>query len=310
MQPLEQWDPNEWEDFVYGLLQDRHGALDVQPVPARHQGDLGLDYFTLSGRAAYQCYAVQEPTEVAQRARKQKTKITQDLQKLARNSSNLQKLFGTTKIRTWVLVVPLHDSIQVNLHVAAKTESMRALALPYLAPDFEVQIQDLRSFSSASRQSRFLQRKSIEVPRAPASDEQIQQWSMTSNVLTEALAEKLMNRLDEEEVDQLEGLVDESIRWFLERENLFELLKNDAPQLYEQIRGIVERRLETLRLAGSSQDLSAQEILRQELAGLTEELKAEIPNFSTNSAHQIALGTLSDWLMRCPLKLPPHSHGT
>jgi hypothetical protein len=38
------WDPNEWEQHVYGLLQDRHGPLNVQKVP-------GWKTFAQSARA-------------------------------------------------------------------------------------------------------------------------------------------------------------------------------------------------------------------------------------------------------------------
>jgi hypothetical protein len=87
---LECWDPNEWEDHVFRLLQDRHGVLNVMKVPARHGGDHGIDYYCLADRATYQCYAVQEPCEVAQRADKQKAKITTDLSKFC------AKCFGMT----------------------------------------------------------------------------------------------------------------------------------------------------------------------------------------------------------------------
>ena len=79
---LDFWDPNDWELYVFGLLQDRHGPLNVMRVPARHRGDLGVDYYCLTEDVVYQCYAVQEPCEVADRADKQKAKITVDLRKL------------------------------------------------------------------------------------------------------------------------------------------------------------------------------------------------------------------------------------
>jgi hypothetical protein len=34
----------------------------------------------------------------------------------------------------------------------------------------------------------------------------------------------------------------------------------------------------------------------------------EVPNVSDANAHQLALGTLADWLMRCPLDFPPYHH--
>lgn len=134
------WDPNDWEHHVYGLLQDRHGPLNVHKVPARHKGDHGLDYYSLEDRVSYQCYAVQEPCDVADRADKQKAKITTDLKKFCTKKSELSDLFGSVQMTRWVLVVPLHDSSQLNAHATAKTAEVRALRLPYVASNFEVMI--------------------------------------------------------------------------------------------------------------------------------------------------------------------------
>jgi hypothetical protein len=41
---------------------------------------------------------------------------------------------------------------------------------------------------------------------------------------------------------------------------------------------------------------------------LIAELKQSIPNFSDGSAQQIALGTIAEWLLRCPLDFPPYGH--
>ena len=120
------WDPNDWELHVYGLLQDRHGPLNIHKVPARHRGDHGLDYYSLEDHVSYQCYAVQEPCAVADRADKQKAKITTDLKKFCTNKTELSKLFGPVQMSRWVLVVPVHDSSQLNAHATAKTAIVAA----------------------------------------------------------------------------------------------------------------------------------------------------------------------------------------
>ena len=42
---------------------------------------------------AYQCYAVDEPVDIATRAERQKRKITTDLAKLIANHADIMKLF-------------------------------------------------------------------------------------------------------------------------------------------------------------------------------------------------------------------------
>jgi hypothetical protein len=179
----EYWDPNEWELHVFGLLQDRHGALNVMKVPARHKGDRGIDYYCLKESVVYQCYAVLEPCEVADRASKQKAKIISDLHKFCTKTAELAALFGPAQIARWVLVVPLHDSAEVNLHLTAKTAEVKALGLPYVAPDFEALIQDLSCFDAESRQYRTMQRHAISLPEQPPTQREIDDWAQEWNPL-------------------------------------------------------------------------------------------------------------------------------
>jgi hypothetical protein len=302
------WDPNDWEHHVYGLLQDRHGPLNVHKVPARHKGDHGLDYYSLEDRVSYQCYAVQEPCEVADRADKQKAKITTDLKKFCTKKSELSSLFGSVQMTRWVLVVPLHDSSQLNAHVTAKTTEVKSLSLPYVASNFEVMIQDLESFDSASKAVRAILRCAMSLPVQPASTQQIEQWSEASERLVTSLKSKLGKRVGGDE-EKLSESVGEAIRWFLDRENTLETLRGTFPDLHEALMGVILRQGQRLRLYGPPAEGAAHQILRTELEGLMKALK-EVPNVTDAGAQQLALGTLADWLMRCPLDFPPYNHAS
>jgi hypothetical protein len=63
-----------------------------------------------------------------------------------------------------------------------------------------------------------------------------------------------------------------------------------------------------LSLYGNPENTTPHHILRSEVDSLIAELKQNIPNFSDGSAHQIALGTVAEWLLRCPLDFPPYGH--
>lgn len=153
LEPYDFWDPNDWEVHVYGLLQDRHGPLNIYKVPARHKGE----------------------------------------------KSELNALFGSVQMSRWVLVVPLHDSGQVNAHVTAKTAEVKALGLPYVALNFEVMIQDIESFDSKSRAVRAILRQSIPFPTQPASTQEIEQRSEASENLVITLRNKLGKRVGDDE---------------------------------------------------------------------------------------------------------------
>lgn len=300
------WEPDDWELHVYGLLQDRHGPLNIHKVPARHKGDHGIDYYSLEDQVSYQCYAVQEPCEVADRAEKQKTKITTDIKKFCTKKAELCNLFGSVQMARWVLLVPLHDSSQVNAHATAKTIEVKALGLSYIAPNFEVMIQDLESFDATSRALRAMLRHSISLAAQPASTQQIEQWSESSESLVNTLRTKLSKRVGADE-EKLGESIGEAIRWFLDRENALEALRATLPDLHEALMGVILRHGQRLSLYGPPADGAAHQILRTELEALMKALK-DIPNVADAAAHQLALGTVSDWLMRCPLDFPPYNH--
>jgi hypothetical protein len=81
-----------WHRTAQGLLVEAFPAAQLRQwnLPARHKGDHGIDYYCLRDGVAYQCYAVQEPREVVDRAEKQKAKITSDLGKLRTNAAEIQ----------------------------------------------------------------------------------------------------------------------------------------------------------------------------------------------------------------------------
>lgn len=301
------WDPNEWELHAYGLLQDRHGATNVMKVPARHKGDFGIDYYCVSGRVAYQCYAVQEPCEVDDRANKQKAKITKDLNKFS-SRTEVSSLFVGSKVERWILVVPIHDSAQVNLLLGAKTTQVRSLNLAYVAPDFEVLIHDLEGFDPASVGLRAYHRNQIILPPQPATTEQIDNWTRASNPLVASLTRKLVKRLDSTDPVRVNEAVHDMVSRFLEKENTLDALRRDVPHLHEALAAVISRHAAKLSFYGSPENATPHHILRTEFDSLTAELKQSIPNFSDASAQQIALGAIAEWLLRCPLDFPPYGH--
>jgi hypothetical protein len=140
------WNPDDWEIFALGLLQSRHGALNVHKIPAAHKGDFGIDYYCTAEAVAYQCYAVQEPIDISTRANRQKKKITTDTTKIVSNINEVSQLFMGLPVKHWILLTPTHDSKDVNLHCSKKTKEIRRLRCNHLDGHFEVGINDQKSF--------------------------------------------------------------------------------------------------------------------------------------------------------------------
>jgi hypothetical protein len=299
------WDPNEWECHVQRLLQDQYSFLDVDPIPAAHRGDFGIDYYCKRFGAVFQCYAVQEPVTTADRAAKQQGKINDDIKKFCSDTKALKKLLGPVKISDWVLVVPFHNSAQVVAHATTVTQQVVAKNLTYVAPNFKVAVRGLDSFSTASRQKFIQELNQVIIPIKEATEQDILDWRNTSAIeLLSNLTRKLQKRTMSP--SSLDSDVDLFIKMFLDKENAIDYLRNEAPQLHEIVTKAINQKLNRLRMEGLRTEGTANLVLREEIESLEAILTSKIHNLSSISSDAIVHGTVGEWLIRCPLDFPPY----
>ena len=296
---IEAWDGHEWEAHVLRLLQDQHGVENVQKVPAKHKGDCGLDYFCLQRRVVYQCYAVEEPVDVATRATKQKSKITTDVGKFCDPAKGAAQMFSGYGIKRWILVVPLHDSRDVVAHALKKTAEVIEKKLAYVDPEFQVLVHDRSDFDEESWKRRAQLRNRIR-PMIPAPTRQeLDAVSADNQNLTDNLRRKLQVRFDD--LGTLEDAIDDALRLSLESQNAIAALRSMAPEAYEEVTRLAAQRLRRLSLG--SRGTGNVDRLDAEIDALKSSILDAVPNLDPGTAETIAFGTVSEWLMRCPLRL-------
>jgi hypothetical protein len=292
------WNPDDWETLAFGLLQSRHGALNVHKIPAAHKGDFGIDYYCASEAVAYQCYAVQEPVDIATRADRQKKKITTDTGKIISNATEVAKLFLGLQIKYWILLVPVHDSKEVNLHCAKKTLEIRGRQCAHLDNQFEVGVNDQTSFAVKAVASGMsaLSKVTFNVPHP--TPEEMSQWQAGSPDLLANATHKLMKRTGQKGVQEA---VAEAAKFFLQGKSVLEALRSGSPDLHEKVIGAVANRSRRLAFTGPQGGPAPSSVLNTELENLIAAIKSAAANLSDDHVEQIALGTVSEWIMRCPL---------
>lgn len=295
------WNPDDWELFAQSLLHGRHGPLHVQKIPAAHKGDYGIDYYCTKDGVAYQCYAVEEPIDISVRAERQKKKITMDIGKLVKNHVEIGKLFHGVPIRHWVLMAPLHDSKDVNLHCAKKTKDLRNVGCPAFDPTVEVIIQDPSNFpnDAVALGMSALSKVTLSIPTPSPSE--LATWTAGSSDLLANATVKLKKRALP---DKLDDVVSETVRSFLQGNAVLDALRSGSPDLHEKVMSAVRSRARRLEFAGPQSDGSAGEILHAELDALIAAMQAAAPSLSAENAEQVAYGSICEWIMRCPLDFP------
>jgi len=273
----------------------------VHKIPAAHKGDYGIDYYCPKELVAYQCYAVEEPIDIATRADRQKKKITTDLAKIILNQAEISKLFLGSPIKHWVLIAPLHDSKDVNLHCAKKTGDLRAAKCATLDASFEVAIQDPSAFPSNAVAAGMsaLSKVTLSIPFLTQTE--LESWAAGSSDLLANVTRKLKKRATP---DQIEDVVADAIKSFLQGNALLDALRSGAPDLHEKVMSAIRSRARRLQFAGPQTNGSAGEILHTELDALIAAVQASAPSLSIENAEQIAYGSICEWIMRCPLDFP------
>lgn len=298
---IHQWNPDDWEGFAQSLLQGRHGILNLHKVPATHAGDLGIDYYCACDLVIYQCYAVEEPVDVATRAERQKIKITTDLKKLVDGAAEVAKLLLGKPLKKWVLLVPLHNSKDVNLHCAKKTTDLRETNLALLDPEFEVCVHDQGQFPGKALQDAMSALSSLSLSVDMPTQDELATWQAGSADLLANATVKLAKRVEKGKVGTA---VAQGVEAFLRGNALVDALRSNAPDLHEKVAVAIQYRARLLDFAGPQGGPLPGNILHAELENLTAAIKESVPSLSQSNAQEIALGTISEWIMRCPLDFP------
>lgn len=231
------WDPNEWEQYIMALLRRHYGPGDFVEVPAKHRGDFGLEGFSTKDGCAYQCYAAEEPVSTATLYEKQRDKTTRDLGKFINNHADLVKLFGATKIRRWILMVPRFESANLIQHLTAKSQEVLAASLPYAQDDFRACVETDASFEIEKAELYMVGIHKVAVPLPEVDDSALSEWQQGNSSQLETLGRKLATLLnvnpDSPEVHTLRRRM---VRHLLEGQNALQHLKLTYPQLYQDAR--------------------------------------------------------------------------
>ena len=256
------WNPDDWESFSLSLLQGRHGPLNIQKIPATHKGDFGIDFYCTAEAVIYQCYAVEEPVDISTRASRQKNKITTDLKKIVDGSEDISKLFLGIPVIKWVLLVPVHDSKDVNLHCSKKTGDLRALKLAHLDAKFEVCVHDQNSFPGPTWGVAMAALTNVSLNVGSPTTEELDLWQAGSPNLLANATKKLAKRTTGTE--DVQAAVRVGIEYFLKGNALVDALRTGAPDLHEKVIAAITSHARRLSFAGPQGGPAVSAILYKE----------------------------------------------
>lgn len=304
-------DGPSWQRYVNLLLASHFSQQghEYVAVPAKVQGDGGIEGFSTTGEA-FQAYCDEGSVNTADRARKQKSKITRDIAKLVDKDrlAHWKDLLQSLKLSKWHLVVPELEDKAVLIHARKKGEEARTKAVAHLTADFQATVVCADAFPHAV--SELLRQGTSYLPvgytRAGAADLSAFATAKTQQVAAlDAKLKKLPNMVG---VGALQAAREQILSRYLDAENLLARIRVTSPQLWEQI--VLQRQehaanLKTAQIFDvsppSERVSAARSRFRDVINSLT---RAQ----ASTAAETLATGAIGLWMLECPLDFPEPAH--
>ncbi|MBZ7921955.1 hypothetical protein LAC81_09185 [Ensifer adhaerens] len=291
------WDGTAWQRHAHILVQMRHGPPNVQRVPDKVQGDAGLEFFTLDG-CLYQCFAPEDPGNTSKTSSAMKQKATRDLPKLKKYEETLTKILCGLTFNRWILLCPVLDDKSVVSHVRAKGAEIAELGLPFLSDDFVALVQSQDDFAAEVARLRELPIGPELVVLSPTEEEIV---TRESTDLVHTLDGKLTRAFPRATDVKRAGIRRTYVKNHIKRDNTLASLKTEHPALWERAWQTISAEESRLEMLGSAGEAAPAERLKESLSRIEEGLKKDLPHVAHATITDLSAGTLSDWLMRCPL---------
>lgn len=296
------WDGTEWQSYARSLINLRHGAVNVQPVPDQVCGDAGIECFTMDG-CAYQCYAPEEVSDTKKASNAMKSKASRDLKKLQTNEVIFKRLLQGIKLKRWILFCPFLDNKDVVGFTRERAAEIARLNLSILSPHFEAIVHCQDDFAD---QIAILRQKPINPATTVRVESESQAPTIGNGELAHAVADKLGRAYPEYGPERIMELAAGYISAHALSQATLEKLRNEYPLLWETAQTCISSEEQHLVLLGAK-GLAPTEQLHSSVEKIQDSMKRDMPDLAAGTITAISLGTLSDWLIRCPLNFPPRS---
>ncbi|MCF7732255.1 MAG: hypothetical protein K9N23_11230 [Akkermansiaceae bacterium] len=293
-------DGNSWEANVKRWLRIRY-PNDFQDVPATDGGDGGIEGFCISDQNVYQCYAALQSLDTRSLYENQRDKLTKDIGKFIDNQAKLiRTLPPGFKTRRYCFLVPEFRSLELVAHAQAKTQEVRAAALPYVAGDFSIIIQTKADYEAEQRLETARLLKNLQLEITDIDDDKVEAWVVGNNIGVQNLDRKipLFTSLSEQTDVELER------KYWIERkictDNALEKLRSHSAEAWEKIWSVKVGRE---RLLGRShgQFGSGSGTVAAISEKVVFDMIEQVPNLAKIGAETLAEGLVGEWLQNCKL---------
>jgi hypothetical protein len=295
---------NSWEDFCQQCFKRKYESEGYQEMPATFKGDLGIEGFTRTG-ILFQCYCPDMEYDPTKLYESQRNKITKDLAKLETYKNELGTYLKEIKVHKWIFVTPGYNNKELVRHCQNKADEYKKIALPFLAPDFDVLIHDIDFFSAEIPIIVSYRQEKIDIdPDDKRTPEEIADWKSKEISLVDNAIKKHGQRVPktaqryDEKVNQL---TQNSIRNYLNGDIMIRKWAENYQDQYEKFQKVVdlfEKRVEEKCAVNNGNSNQLYEKIEEELRL---KIKECFSFLDEPMIDRLTNRVMADWILRCPI---------
>lgn len=291
-----------WEALCQQAFKQKYAQDGYQHIPAT-PGDYGLEGFCSVTGIGFQCYCPDNHYTRKELFTHQRDKITTDLNKLKTYEPQLSRILANTSLSIWRFVTPEIAHNDLILHAREKEKDVRAWDLPFLSPEFRIELQDADYYLREINEIRAAAGEGLDFESdTPALAELVDpQEVYEENVLRKTTARLAAKAGSPKYSILVSQLHQQTLNSFLASEGYFRQIEKSAPVFYfKMVRLINEFELyvqeQAITYIGPPQELT--QSLRQDFEKRLTRLGTEV---TEATAAAIARHMVARWLAVCSL---------
>lgn len=291
---------DQWERYCQILLRMRYP--DYQQVPARFGGDYGIEGFTYSG-LTFQCYCPDEDPSGIDLYKKQRNKITKDVNKLVKNAAKISNL-GAGTIKEWHFLTPEFNNHNLLSHCRDKECLVKRMNLATIHNDFRISIKTEDDYIAERQVYIGTSGHRVQPAHDEPNSDDVDKLLATDNQIVRNIKMKLAKLKGTSENLQ-ENLTRQLVSDYIVGQGELETLNERFPSTYRSILQLKSAKESQLAIQILSSADNHGTILHTILKEYESKLSVEFSgSLSSALIARLSTGAISDWLGRCPLDFP------
>lgn len=302
---LENLDGNSWEDLCQKCYKYRYNMENYREVPAKSQGDGGIEGFTSTG-IVNQCYFPQGDYDDEKYYVNLRDKMTADISKMLKPKyKKVLESIGVPKIKEWHFLIPKYRDKRILAHATNKTKEVRNMVKKdnslkdYIDEKFQIIVQDAYNLSKEIyhlyRVDALNKKMSLNVEELTCD------WDKCTSEKRMAISNKIRATIKNEE--QRKKFIDFYISAYLKGIELMNSLSESYKELYASLQITINSyKQKAEHLTGFNSDVSRNsEIFLDIVNEFKDTLKNEYNYVDDASIDEICYDLVGTWLADCSL---------